>query len=68
MRAHLRYKAAEEARKANNDAIRHRKLAETPITLADINNSPRMDLQVELSRLERLEQQTIGMWTESLNS
>jgi hypothetical protein len=38
-----------------------------PITLADISGSPHMDLQVELSRLERLEQQTISMWDESLH-
>jgi hypothetical protein len=37
------------------------------ITLADVSGSPHMDLQVELSRLERLEQQTIGFWNESLN-
>jgi hypothetical protein len=38
-----------------------------PITLADVSGSPHIDLQVELSRLERLEQQTIGLWNESLN-
>jgi hypothetical protein len=32
-----------------------------PITLADVSGSPHIDLQVELSRLERLEQQTIGL-------
>jgi hypothetical protein len=38
-----------------------------PITLTVVCSSPHIDLQVELSRLERLEQRTIGLWTESLN-
>jgi hypothetical protein len=38
-----------------------------PITLTDISGSPHMDLRVELARLERLEQQTISLWTESFN-
>jgi hypothetical protein len=37
------------------------------ITLADVSGSPHIDLQVELSRFECLEQQTIGLWAESLN-
>ncbi|KIM92624.1 hypothetical protein OIDMADRAFT_62391 [Oidiodendron maius Zn] len=38
-----------------------------PITLEDISFVPHEDLQVELSRLESLEQQTISLWTESCN-
>jgi len=38
-----------------------------PITLADVCGSPHMDLQVELSRLQALEQKTIGLWNESLH-
>lgn len=37
-----------------------------PITLANVSGSPYTDLQVELSRLESLEEQTIGMWNKSL--
>jgi hypothetical protein len=36
-----------------------------PITLKDVSFVPYMDLQVELSRLERLEQQTISLWETS---
>ena len=38
------------------------------ITLGDVSFVPHSDLQVELSRLEALEQQTIGLWESSLDS
>lgn len=36
-----------------------------PISLADVSSSPHTDLALELSRLERLEQQTITLWSKS---
>ena len=36
-----------------------------PVTLEDVSFSPHPHLQVELSRLEALEQQTIGLWESS---
>jgi hypothetical protein len=39
-----------------------------PITLDDVSGSPHPDLQVELTRLQELEQKTISLWNESLNS
>ena len=39
-----------------------------PITLEDVSFTPHPDLQVELSRLEALEQQTISLWEGSLDS
>jgi hypothetical protein len=39
-----------------------------PITLEDVSFGPHPDLQVELSRLEALEQQTIGLWESSPGS
>jgi hypothetical protein len=36
-----------------------------PITLQDVSFLPHTDLRVELSRLEALEQRTIGMWESS---
>lgn len=39
-----------------------------PITLKDVSFTPHPDLRVELSRLEALEQQTIGLWESSLDS
>ena len=39
-----------------------------PITLEDVSFTPHPDLRVELSRLEALEQQTIGLWESSLDS
>jgi hypothetical protein len=38
-----------------------------PITLKDVSFVPHLDLQVELSRLQVLEQQTIGLWESSLD-
>jgi hypothetical protein len=38
-----------------------------PITLDDISGSPHPDLQVELTRLEALEQKTISLWNECLD-
>jgi hypothetical protein len=38
-----------------------------PVTLEDLSFAPHNDLQGELSRLEHLEQQTISLWTETLN-
>jgi hypothetical protein len=39
-----------------------------PITLEDVSYTPHPDLRVELSRLEALEQQTIGLWESPTNS
>jgi hypothetical protein len=39
-----------------------------PITLEDVSFTPHPDLRVELSRLEALEQQTIGLWESSPDS
>lgn len=39
-----------------------------PITLDDVSFVPHTDLQVKLSRLEALEQQTIGLWEGSPGS
>ena len=39
-----------------------------PITLKDVSFAPHVDLQVELSRLERLERQTISLWDTSLTT
>lgn len=38
-----------------------------PVTLQDLSFVPHADLRLELTRLERLEQQTISSWTESTN-
>jgi hypothetical protein len=38
-----------------------------PITLEDLSFAPHLDLQLELSRLEALERQTISLWADSLN-
>lgn len=39
-----------------------------PISLEDVSFRPHPDLQVELSRLEELEKQTIGLWESSPTS
>ena len=39
-----------------------------PIMLEDVSFAPHPDLQVELSRLEALEQRTIGLWESSPGS
>jgi len=38
-----------------------------PITLQDVSFAPHPDLRVELSRLEALEQQTVGLWESPTN-
>lgn len=39
-----------------------------PISLEDVSFRPHPDLQVELSRLEELEKQTVGLWESSPTS